>query len=178
MEILIRAHHVDITAPIKECVEKKLGKLDKFFDHIQEISVDLDVSEVSEEDKRQTVTATVWVSGSVMRAKEATRDMYASIDGIFDKLEKQLVKYKEKLKHRNRPGGKRHFERPKDAKGPSKVKEKPKVQRYIPKPMEPEDAADILQLNHLDFLMFRNASSQEINVLFVDDDGEFELLEP
>ena len=173
--INIRAHHVEITQPIKEYVEKKLGRLDRFFNHMQEIAVDLDISDVSDESKRQTVTVTVWVPGTVLRAKESSIDMYASVDQVFEKLEKQLVKYKEKLKDH------RHDKRAKEKLINHDKKEeqrKDRVSHYIPKPMHPEEAAERLQLDQVGFLMFRNATTEEINVVYVNEDGDLELIEP
>jgi len=180
MQINIRAHHVDITPTIKEYVEKKLGKLDKYFDHIQEISVELDVLDVSDQNQRQKVAATVRVSGSVLRAQEFSIDIYASVDLVFAKLEKQLIKYKEKLRYRSRKSNKRSVEslftrvRPEDG---SQVTDKEK-KLYIPKPMHPEDAASHLELEELDFFMFRNAATEEINVIYVMESGQLGLIEP
>lgn len=178
--ITIHAHHVDITSSIKEYVEKKLGKLDKYFEHIQEINVDLDIAEVSDVNQRQIVKATAWVSGSVIRAQESSKDMYASVDLVFDKLERQLVKHKEKLKLRNKPNDKRSIAgrarmSAKDNQESASTVEK---RRYIPKPMHPEDAASIMTLEGLEFLVFRNAESEEINVVYEMENGELGLIEP
>ena len=103
-EISIAAHHVSITPAIKEYVESKLGKLDKYLSNITKIDVDLDVHEVSAKDDRHKIKATVWAKGAVFRAEETAEDMYAAMDLLTDKLEKQLRRYKDKLKDHNRHG--------------------------------------------------------------------------
>ncbi|MDA1352896.1 MAG: ribosome-associated translation inhibitor RaiA [bacterium] len=180
-EISIAAHHVSITPAIKEYVELKLGKLDKFLGDIQKIDVDMDVKDVSSKDERHQIKVTVWATGAVFRAEEKAKDMYASVDLLMDKLEKQLRRYKDKIRGHNRHGeGRAAKENPLLAvaeKG--KSKSQPKVVRhYVPKPMHPEDAAAILAGEHLSFLMFRNATTEEINVVFVDADGDIDLIEP
>ncbi len=101
-QIIIKTHHVDITNSIKEYVDKKLSKLEHFFDKIEEIQVDLDVETFPNEEDRQIVSATVLVPGSALIAKESSKDLYASVDGMVDKLQRQLKKYKDKLRLKNR----------------------------------------------------------------------------
>ena len=178
MQINIRTHHVNITEPIKAYVEKKLSKLDKFFDHIQELSVDLEYSDVSDHNLRHVITVTAWVSGSVLRAKESASDMYASVDMVFDKLEKQLTKYKEKLKSRNRKSGKRSMtelfqEEFKEQKSKNNHKK-----YYVPKPMFIEDAVSHIEEEGTSFVFFRNAQTDDLNVLYREENGSMELLEP
>ena len=84
-QIIIKTHHVDITNSIKEYVDKKLSKLEHFFDKIEEIQVDLDVETFPNEEDRQIVSATVLVPGSALIAKESSKDLYASVDGMVDK---------------------------------------------------------------------------------------------
>ncbi|MBT3260983.1 ribosome-associated translation inhibitor RaiA [bacterium] len=101
MQINVRAHHVEVTKPLKEYAKTKMEKLGKYFSNIQEIQIELDIESNSVEDKRQVAMGTVWVPKAILRATDASSDMYASIDLLFAKLEKQLIKHKEKLKKHN-----------------------------------------------------------------------------
>ena len=182
-QIIIKTHHVEITPSIKEYVEKKLTKLDHFFDKIEEIQIDLDVESFPNEQDRQIASATILVPGSALIAKEATKDLYASVDGMVDKLQRQLKKYKDKLRMKNRKQAmksKRAIQKitinmlgeepPKtEPENPSKL--------YVPRPMHPEDAAMLLEDNEQSFLVFRNASNEKINVIYITDDGDFGLIE-
>ena len=182
-QIIIKTHHVDITNSIKEYVDKKLSKLEHFFDKIEEIQVDLDVETFPNEEDRQIVSATVLVPGSALIAKESSKDLYASVDGMVDKLQRQLKKYKDKLRLKNR---KQAMKNKRDIQKISinMVGEEPKAESkedpsklYVPRPMHPEDAALILEDLEQAFLVFRNASNEKINVIYVTDDGNFGLIE-
>tara|TARA_A100001015_G_C14977761_1_gene708060 strand:- start:366 stop:923 length:558 start_codon:yes stop_codon:yes gene_type:complete len=182
-QIIIKTHHDEMSPSIKEYVEKKLNKLDHFFDKIEEIQIDLDVEKFPSEEDRQIVSATVLVPGSALIARESSKDLYASIDIMVDKLQRQLKKYKDKLRLKNRKQAmktKRDIQRitlnqadeqPKQSSNddPSKL--------YVRKPMHPEDAALLLEDSEQSFLVFRNASNEKINVIYVTDDGNFGLIE-
>lgn len=182
-QIIIKTHHVDISPSIKEYVDKKLTKLEQFFDKIQEIQVDLDVETFPNEEDRQIVSATVMVPGSALIARESSKDLYASVDGMVDKLQRQLKKYKDKLRLKNR---KQAMKTKRDIQKislnmvgdvePATSPDDPE-DFYVKKPMHPEDAAMILEDKDQSFLVFRNASNEKINVLYVTDDGNFGLIE-
>ncbi|MCY4044662.1 MAG: ribosome-associated translation inhibitor RaiA [Cellvibrionales bacterium] len=92
MQINISGHHLDISDPLREYVNKKMGKIFQHFDHITDTQVTLSV-----EKHRQKAEAQVRVTGGEVFAHEESHDMYASIDALADKIERQLVKNKEKL---------------------------------------------------------------------------------
>ncbi len=183
-QIIIKTHHDEMSPSIKEYVEKKLSKLDQFFDKIQEIQVDLDVEKFPSESDRHIVSSTVLVPGSALIVKESSQDLYASIDIMVDKLQRQLKKYKQKLRLKNRKQAmktKRDIQRISlnlSAEEPKKNKDEDPSKLFIRKPMHPEDAAMILEDSEQSFLVFRNASNEKINVIYVTDDGNFGLIEP
>jgi putative sigma-54 modulation protein len=184
MLINVRSHHVNITPALKDYAHKKMEKLSKFFDNVQEIMVELDILQNFDENKRQSASAVAWVSGSVIRAKESSKDMYASIDVLFDKLEKQFTKYKEKVKaHKNKDtAAKRSLNSTKNT-PKSKIKtlatdKTESIEKHLAKkPMSPEEAAEFLELECLNFVMFRNAYTEKVNVLYLMDDGSYGLIE-
>ena len=187
MTVTIRTHHVSITDSIREYVESKLGRLDKFFSNITSISVDLDVSKVSSTEERQSVSVTIWVPGNMFRAKKVHSDMYACVDYVFDKLERQLKKYKGKLKERNRHGEQRELIREMNAaystdlleeETATEVPETQDSDHYVPKPMYVEDARVILEDRNVPFLMFHNAETKVINVIYQTSSDETRLIEP
>lgn len=180
MSISITTHHVSITDPIKEYVEKKLKKLDKFSEVIQKIEIDLDVEPNKDQFDRQIITTTIWVTGTTFRAKESHKDMYAAIDLQIEKLERQLRRFKEKSTKKNRKSSREEFlAEMTGAKEKEKSSKPTKHKKYfIPKPMHIEDAANALESEGLSFLVFRNAEHEEINVIYVDDDGKLALIDP
>jgi len=177
MNITIQTHHVDITDAIRDYVHKKMQKLETFAKDIQDIIVDLDIEgNYSDENDRQLVSVHVKCKGSSIHAREASKDIYASVDMVFSKLEKQLVKYTQKRQKLHRDHQKRSVDlkdhEPED--GADFVESDP---HYIPKPMYPEDALSHLEARQLSFLMFRNASTEDINVIYNDGDTAV-VLEP
>lgn len=92
MQLNITGHHVDLTDAIRDYVNEKFEKLERHFDHITNVQVTLTV-----QNQRQEAEATVKVSGGELFAKDEQSDMYAAIDGLIDKLDRQVIKHKEKL---------------------------------------------------------------------------------
>ncbi|WP_286265073.1 ribosome hibernation promoting factor [Thalassotalea atypica] len=92
MQINLTGHHVEITQSMREYVNSKFAKLERHFDHINNVYVVLTVEKLN-----QVAEATVHLNGSEVHAKADNHDMYASIDGLIDKLDRQILKYKGKI---------------------------------------------------------------------------------
>ncbi len=97
MQIKISGHHVEVTSALRSYVTNKLSKLERHFDNITNTSVTLTVEKL-----RQKAEATVHVSGADLFAQCESPDMYAAIDTLADKLDRQLIKHKEKLVNRKK----------------------------------------------------------------------------
>ncbi|MFS1701720.1 ribosome hibernation promoting factor [Aestuariibacter sp. GS-14] len=93
MQINLSGHHVEITDSLRNYVETKFTKLERHFDHISNVHVILNVEKLS-----QKAEATVHLSGAEVFASSEDSDMYAAIDSMVDKLDRQVIKHKEKLK--------------------------------------------------------------------------------
>ncbi|MDG2018844.1 MAG: ribosome-associated translation inhibitor RaiA [Porticoccaceae bacterium] len=91
MQMTISGHHLDVTDPIRDYVTSKLSKLERHCDHINSTAVILSVEKLS-----QKAEATIHISGGELFANAAHEDLYAAIDALSDKLDRQLIKYKEK----------------------------------------------------------------------------------
>ena len=172
----VRGKNIEITPALRDYVEKRVGKVTKYFDTVGEITVLLTVSK-----GRHIVEVTVPVHGVLLRGEEATMDMYTSIDLVVEKLERQIHKHKTKLEKRFRGGEFR----------PEAISESPigtkadedeeypvvKTKRFAVKPMDVQEA--IMQMNLLnhDFYVFRDASSEEVNVVYRRTDGNYGLIE-
>ena len=173
----IRGKNIEISQPLREYVEKRVGKITKYFDNMDEISVLLSV-----EKERQIVevTAEVGRGGLILRGQESTGDMYTSIDLVVEKLERQIHKQKTRLERRFRNGGMRT-----EAFAESKVQvehddgEFPivKTKHFVVKPMDVQEA--IMQMNLLNhtFFVFRDAQTEQICVVYKRHAGAYGLLE-
>jgi putative sigma-54 modulation protein len=91
MQINLTGHHVDITESLRNYVDTKFEKLERHFDHINNVHVILNVEKLT-----QKAEATVHLSGGEVFANAEHTDMYAAIDGLIDKLDRQVIKHKEK----------------------------------------------------------------------------------
>ena len=166
----VRGKNIEITPSLKDYVEKRVGKITKYFDEVGEISVLLTVSK-----GRHIVEVTVPIPGGVLlRGEEATMDMYTSIDLVVEKLERQIRKQKTRLAKRFRGGGFKE-EAVQEEEGEFPLV---KTKRFVVKPMDVQEA--IMQMNLLNhnFFVFRNAESEEINVVYRRTDGKYALIEP
>ncbi len=175
MEVIVRSRNVDVTEGLKEHVEKKIGKLEKFFDQVQEAQVTLSV-----EKERHIVEVTVPVNGMILRGQEESGDMYASVDLVVDKLEKQIDKYKTKLFKRFRGNGNKGKQGP-DVSQPAEAMDEGrvvKVKQFFVKPMTVDEA--IVQMNLIghDFFVFFNSDIEDINVVYKRKDGNYGLIDP
>lgn len=100
MQINITGHHIEITDALRDYVTEKMQKLTRHFDHVTNCHVILTV-----EKQDQKAEATVHASGADLFAQHTSADMYASIDGLIDKLDRQIIKHKEKIGSHNKKSG-------------------------------------------------------------------------
>ena len=158
---------------MRQYVEKKLSKLERYFENIDEA-----IATLSVEKERHIVEVTVPLNGGMLlRGEEETNDMYASVDLVMEKLERQIEKYKTKIARKMKDGKLLDL-----AAGQEKAaEEEPRLvrtKRFAMKPMPVEEA--ILQMNLLghDFFVFSNAETEEVNVVYRRRDGNYGLIEP
>ena len=100
MQIDLSGHHVDISSPLRDYVHDKMGRLERHFDHVLNAHVVLTVEKL-----RHKAEASMSVSGSKLFADAVEDDMYAAIDLLVDKLDRQIIKHKEKIKDHHRVEG-------------------------------------------------------------------------
>jgi len=176
MNIQITVKNVELTDAIRSYVEKKVSKVKKYFDQVIDIHVVLDVHK-----NVHTAEILVNAKGVFLKGIEKSEDLYASIDLAMDKIERQLVKYKEKLKSKKLMDKK--FEEPLklDVYESESFDDKPIsiITKEIPvKPMDIEEAVMQMDLLNKNFFVFRNAKNSEVNVVYRRDDGNIGLIQP
>lgn len=175
----IRGQRVQVTDALRDYAEKKLSRLEKYFDPsiTSEVNVTLSVTK-----GQHTVEVTIPISGMFLRAEESSEDMYASIDAVIDKLERQIRKHKTKINRKIRQTGnnKAVFQEQSNAVSVMDEEEEfelVRTKRFTFKPMDVEEA--ILQMNLLghNFFVFSNADTKSINVVYKRSDGKYGLIE-
>jgi putative sigma-54 modulation protein len=169
VQINIRGKSIDITPSLRAYVEKKVGKIGKYFE-----GLDLNCQvALSVEKDRHIVEVTLPVNGWLLRGEEESEDMYSSVDLVVDKLERQIRKYKTRLNRKLR-----RMEKPEVQAVPDDDQQVVKIKRFTFKPMPVDEA--IMQMNMLghDFYVFTNSESEQINVLYRRRDGNYGLIQP
>ncbi len=178
MNINVRGKNIEATPALVDYAHKKLGKLEKHFDKATDVQVVLSV--IREE---HIIEVTMNLNGLILRGEESTGDMYASIDMVVEKLERQVKKYKTRMNKSLRYRGVRTMnekqaaieaeERLEDD-APQVVRTK----RFTLKPMSVEEA--ILQMDLLghNFFVFTNAETEGVSVVYRRKDGNYGLIEP
>ena len=151
MRITISGKNIELTEGLKQAVEEKLSKLEKFFKPDTDVYVTLSV-----EKDRQKIEVTIPAKGHVIRSEQVSNDMYVSIDLVEEVIERQLRKY--------------------DAED-EEIKIV-RTKRFGMKPMYPEDACIQMELSGHDFFVFRNAENDEVNVVYKRKGHTYGLIEP
>ncbi|MDQ6422495.1 ribosome-associated translation inhibitor RaiA [Paenibacillus sp. LHD-117] len=179
MNYNIRGQRFQVTEALREHVEKKLNRLERYFESpiASEINVTLSVTK-----GQHAVEVTIPLVGVMLRAEEKSEDMYASIDMVVDKLERQIRKHKTKVNRKFRQGsGVRALFR-EEGSAVSVLEEEEdlelvRTKRHTLKPMDVEEA--ILQMNMVghNFFVFANADNKEVNVVYRRSDGKYGLIE-
>lgn len=176
MDLNVRGKNLSVTPALHDYVEKHTGKIQRYFEKPVKMNVVLSVAKES-----QNVEVTVFIDGVIIRGVEKSDDMYKSIDIVFDKIERQIHKYKTRLAKRFK--GRQVLNEMLVTQTPEPEVEKDsfeivKHKAFGVKPMDPEEA--ILQMNLLghDFYVFQNADTESVCVLYKRKDGKYGIIEP
>jgi putative sigma-54 modulation protein len=180
MNYNVRGENIEVTPAIREYVEKKISKLERYFTETPEANVNVNLKVF--QDKTSKVEVTIPMQNLVLRAEETHSDMYAAIDLITDKLERQIRKHKTKVNRKFREKGDivAMFTSSESAEANDVEDDDLEVvrtKRFDLKPMDSEEA--ILQMNMLghNFYVFNNADTNRTNVVYKRNDGRYGLIE-
>ena len=175
MNFIISGKNIDVTPGLREAVEHKLGKLERYFTPDTEIHVTLSVQK-----EHQKIEVTIPVKGGIIRSEQVSSDMYVSIDLVEEVIERQLRKYKNKLIARHQEGSnfKQEFFDAADSVDEDNEIKIVRTKKFGFKPMYPEDACVQMELLGHDFYVFCNAETDEVNVVYRRKNGTFGLIEP
>jgi putative sigma-54 modulation protein len=189
MKIDITGRHIDVTPALREFTEERLRKLERLLVGPLEVHVVLGIAK-----HRHTAEIQVKSKSVTLTGEEETDDLYASIREVADKLERQALKHKQRIhdhKHRHGPRdpevaatiGANAAQEEEEAEGPPDAAEAPlprivESRRYRLKPMSAEDAVLELVATSEDLLVFREASTDRVNVVYRQKDGNFGLIDP
>jgi len=192
MQLSIAGKNLEITDSLRKYVEKKIGRLDRYLPSIQEARVELSVENTRAAKDRQIAQITLRAKQTVLRAEESSADMFASIDAVFDKMQRQIDRFKGKRwsKRAASEGGEAlpagagvtmaaeqesalYLEEPGEG-GPTISR----VKRFAMVPMDEEEAVEQMELLGHDFYVFFNVNQSQINVVYRRRSGDYGLIQP
>src|SRR5687767_11887627 len=178
MRLQVKGRNLEVSEQIRKYAEDKLGKLDRLVNDPTRVELELLVEKNPSIAANHVAEATVWTKGPVLRARESSADMKASIDQLVDKLERQVKRYREK-----RRSPRRHTRADSGVEAPPVTTSQGepmivKTKQFAVKPMSAEEAVLQLELVGHDFFVFRNSESDEVNVVYRRRDGGYGLIEP
>ncbi|MBR3523668.1 MAG: ribosome-associated translation inhibitor RaiA [Bacilli bacterium] len=174
MEFIIHGRKVEVTEPIKKYIEEKIGRLDKYFEDPSNITATV---VVKIRGKEQIVEVTIPLKRVLLRCEESHDDLYAAIDIVSDKIERQIRKNKTRMSRKYKDEGIGvNFdlvEAPKEEEDKTIVKRK----QIEMKPMSEEEAILQMELLGHEFFVFKNIDSDEVDVLYRRKDGDYGIIE-
>ena len=177
MDMIVKGRHMDVAPKVREYAEEKIGRIAKILNGmLMSAEVELYSEKNPSIADSQVAEVTVYTKGPVIRAKEASSDMYAAIDLVSEKLETQVRKYKTKVVDRHTKGA------PAPEPAPPIVPEEPeepaivKTKSVEAKPMSADEAILQMELLGHDFFMFRSEDGEGMNVLYRRRDGDYGLI--
>ncbi|SFR73401.1 ribosome hibernation-promoting factor, HPF/YfiA family [Anaeromicropila populeti] len=173
MRYIISGKNIDVTEGLKSAIYDKIGKLEKYFAPDTEIHVTLSV-----EKERQKIEVTIPMKGNIVRAEQVSSDMYVSIDLVEEIIERQLRKYKNKLLEQKQAAVNFNMSFVEEETTDEEEIKIIRSKKFAMKPMDAEEACIQMELLGHSFFVFRNAETDEVNVVYKRKANTYGLIEP
>ncbi|HIX01889.1 MAG TPA: ribosome-associated translation inhibitor RaiA [Candidatus Ligilactobacillus excrementigallinarum] len=176
LKVNVRGENIEVTSAIREYVEKKIAKLDKYLD--QNVSATAHVNLKTYPDKTAKVEVTIPLPYLVLRAEETSADMYGSIDLVTDKLIRQIRKHKTKVNRKSREKGFDYVDFATDENDENEEKqiEIVRTKNIAVKPMDSEEAVLQMEMLGHNFFIYKDADTNDINIVYRRRDGKYGLI--
>jgi len=181
MQLNIKGKNFEVTDRLRNYVDQKIGRLDRYLPGIIEAWVELSVEDTKAAQDRQVCQVTLRTDRVILRAEERSDDIFTAIDTVLEKVNRQIDRYKGKRKNRRRGAGapaEPSVEEAETAEAEEETASIVRVKRFPITPMHPEEAIEQMELLGHDFFVFYNAEVGQINVLYRRKDGNYGLLQP
>lgn len=178
MKLQITGRNIDLQPTVRSYVERKLGKLSRHLPNITEAKVEISEEKTKSPQYHFVVQVTINSSGTLLRGEERGEDLFTAIDKVEAVLNRQIERYKGKLYNKGRGSSfirtkfSQEIETAQPAEGVTKVK------RFAIKPMSVAKAIDQMELLGHNFYLFRNSDTEELNLVYQRQDGNYGLIEP
>ncbi len=173
MKYNIRGKKIEVTDAIRDYMASKIERLEKYLDDNDEVEAK---AVVSTKGKEQKVEVTIWSGKYNIRAEESSEDLYAAMDLVIDKLERQFKKYKDKINDKRRKETIKEI----DTEDIKDLEEKEVIVRrkevYL-KPIDEEEAITQMELLDHTFFVYKDSNTNKINVVYKRNDGDYGVIE-
>ncbi len=171
MKVNITTKNFNASDALKESIEKKIGRLDKYFSEETEANV-----KVSTEGSSEKIEATIYADGNIFRAEEKSNEIYDSVDRVVDKLSSQMSKFKKKLQKKHKDNKEIFYEEIPELEEEQELKIV-KTKKFQLEPMNAEEAIMQMELLGHNFYVFLNMETDSVNVVYKRNDDSYGLLE-
>jgi len=187
MQLIVKGRNLEVTERIRNYVEKRVSKLDRYLSGINEIRVDLSSEKTRSSQDSQVAQLTVRSNGVILRSEERAEELFTAIDSVVEKMYRQIARYKGKRVDRwHGQGAGRVTEEealPLSQETLDELAEESqrrivRTKRFVAAPMSEEEAIEQMELLGHDFFVFYNPNTGMLNVLYRRHDGNYGLLEP
>ncbi len=183
MQLSIVGKNLEISDSLRKYVEKKIGRLDRYLANINDARVELTVENTRAAKDSQIAQVTLRTKQAILRAEEASADMFASIDSVFEKMQRQADRFKGKRWSKRGvesevaaiPAAEAEEEASAAEEQVSRIT---RVKRFPMTPMDEEEAVDQMELLGHDFFVFFNVTVNQINVVYRRGQGDYGLIQP
>ena len=173
MRFTISGKNIDVTEGLRTAIQEKIGKLERYFAPETEIHVTLSV-----EKDRQKIEVTIPMKGNIVRAEQVSSDMYVSIDLVEEIIERQLRKYKNKIVDQKQSAASLSQAFVEEEIVVDDSVQITRTKKFAMKPMDPEEACVQMELLGHNFFVFRNAETDEVNVVYKRKGNTYGIIEP
>jgi putative sigma-54 modulation protein len=184
MQLILQSKNIQVTDHLREYVEDKVEKLDRYLSTITDARIELSTEQTRSTQDRQVAQLTVRSKGKLLRAEERSGDIFTSVDMVMDKMKRQIDRYKSK-----RRGAYRRAQSEAQAEALSEMlydeeeegdetESIARVKRFRVVPMDPEEAVEQMELLGHDFFVFFNVDDGQLNVVYRRRQGNYGLIQP
>lgn len=175
MNLMIKGKNMEVSDAIKEQIEKKIGKLDRYLSNLTNGKVELTQEMTRSRENRYVVEVTLDCKGTLLRGEERAADVTTALDAAADMMTRQIKRYKERLDagKRRRVSAQKAF-----AVSPEQPSRIVRTKRFLIKPMSVEEAIDQMELLGHDFFIFFSEDDDRLNVIYRRKGEDYGLLEP
>jgi len=187
MQLLVHGRNVEVTDWIRDYVNKKVGRLERYLNNVTDARIELSHNATRAAGDRYTAQLTMWSNGHILRAEESTGDILVSIDAVVEKMSQQIYRFKgRRYQNRRRQSAALNAEVQMAA---TMVAEEDEIEEedvakivrrkeFILQPLDEEEAVAQMELLGHDFFVYYDVDARAINVVYRRRDGQYGLLQP